>query len=179
LDPRQLRFLDEAGAHTRMTRLYGRAPRGQRVVDRVPQGHYQTTTMLATLGLNGVTAPSVLSGSITGASFLTYLKESLVPTLRKGNVVILDNLPVHKVAGVNEAVGAVGARVLPLPPYSPDYNPIERMWSQVKARLKQAKARTKATLRRAIRQAMNSVRLADCANYLQNAPWATTKRKML
>jgi transposase len=135
--------------------------------------------MLATLGLQGVTAPSVLSGSINGASFLTYIKESLVPTLRKGNVVILDNLPVHKVAGVKEAVEAVGARVLPLPPYSPDYNPIERMWSQVKARLKKVKARTKTTLWKAIAQALKSVRLDDCANYLQNAPWATPKGKML
>ena len=125
LDPERLVFIDETGATTKMARTRGRGPRGERLRAGAPHGHWKTTTFVGGLRLGGMTAPMVLDGPMTSAWFLAYVEQILVPTLRHGDVVILDNLPAHKGAAVRHAVEAVGARLLFLPPYSPDFNPIE------------------------------------------------------
>jgi len=131
-DVEQLIFLDESGATTQMTRNYGRAPRGQRVKEATPQGRWQILTMLATLTIRGLEAPMTIAAPTDGDIFLAYLEQVLCPRLRPGQVVIMDNLSVHKVAGVREQIEATGARLIYLPPYSPDFNPIEQAWSKVK-----------------------------------------------
>ena len=125
MDPDQLVFLDETWAKTNLVRLYGRAPRGKRLVDKVPHGHWKTTTFIAALRSSGLTAPMVVDGAMNGPLFLAYLRQVLVPTLCAGDVVIMDNLSAHKVQGVEEILSTAGAKVLYLPPYSPDLNPIE------------------------------------------------------
>jgi hypothetical protein len=122
LDPRRLICIDETGASTKMARLFGRAARGQRCLAGVPQGHWKTTTFTAGLRMDGLVAPMLLDGPMDGAAFLAYVRQVLVPTLRRGDTVIMDNLPAHKVAGVREAIEAAGARLLYLPSYSPDLN---------------------------------------------------------
>ena len=124
LDPERLIFIDETGASTKMARLRGRAPRGQRCRASVPHGHWKTTTFVGALRLGGMTAPWVVDGPMNGEAFLVYVQEVLVPTLRPGDIVVMDNLPAHKVAGVRAPIEAVGARRRLLPPYSPDLNPI-------------------------------------------------------
>jgi hypothetical protein len=123
LDVSQLVFLDETGASTHMTRAYGRAPKGQRCVAAVPQGHWQTTTFIAGLRVNAITAPLVLDGPIDGQAFLGYVRQCLCPTLQPGDIALADNLPSHKVAGVQQALAARGASLRLLPPYSPDFTP--------------------------------------------------------
>jgi len=130
LDPQQLVFLDESGATTEMTRRYGRALRGERVGEAAPQGHWQTVTMLAALTPRGLEAPMTIPAPTDGDIFLAYLEQVLCPCLRSGQVVILDNLAAHKVDGVQALVEKTGARLLYLPPYSPDFNPIEQAWSK-------------------------------------------------
>jgi hypothetical protein len=119
LDPKQLIFIDETAATTKMTRLYGRAPQGKRLVDKVPHGHWKTTTFICGLRYDGVTAPIVLDGPMNGPHFLAYVEQILAPTLKKGQIVFLDNVSTHKVGGVEEAIEARGARAIFLPPYSP------------------------------------------------------------
>ncbi len=123
-------FVDESGANTKMTRLRGRALGGQRLLARIPHGHYQTSTLISGLRLAGPCAPWLFGGSMNGEMFLAWVRQGLAPTLRPGDVVILDNLATHKIRGVHQALEAVGARLLYLPPYSPDFNPIEPMWSK-------------------------------------------------
>ena len=135
-------FLDETWATTNMARRYGRAPRGQRVVDAVPHGHWRTTTVVAALRAEGIVAPLVLDGAIDGPAFLAYVEQFLAPALRPGDVLVMDNLGSHKVAGVREAVEARGASLLHLPPYSPDLNPIEMAFAKLKALLRSEAART-------------------------------------
>jgi len=135
-------FIDETWATTTMARRYGRARRGARVVAAVPHGHWKTTTFLAARRHNGMTAPCVFEGAINGARFLAYVEQALVPTLRPGDVVVLDNLSAHKVAGVRAAIEAAGAELLYLPPYSPDLNPIELAFAKLKALLRSAASRT-------------------------------------
>jgi transposase len=142
LDPARLVFLDETWAATNMARRYGRAPRGRRVVDAVPHGHWRTTTVVAALRAEGIVAPLVLDGAIDGPAFLAYAEQFLAPALRPGDVVVMDNLGSHKVAGVREAVEARGATLLYLPPYSPDPNPVERVFAKLKALLRAEAART-------------------------------------
>jgi transposase len=134
--PARLVFVDESGANTQMTRRYGRSPMGQRLVCAVPQGHYQTTTLIAAVSLQGPQAPWLLDGPMDGEWFLAWVRVGLVPLLQHDDVVVLDTLATHKVAGVREAIEAAGARLEYLPPYSPDFNPIEPLWSKVKQRLK-------------------------------------------
>ncbi len=131
-DPSRLVFIDETWVKTNMTRPRGRALRGERLLDTVPHGHWKTTTFLAALRCSGLTAPLVIDGGINGALFLRWVKQELVPTLHKGDIVVMDNLSSHKVAGVREAIAAAGARVMFLPPYSPDLNPIETVFSKFK-----------------------------------------------
>jgi transposase len=132
IDPTDLVFLDETGAHTSMARTHGRAPIGERVVDSVPLDHWRTTTIVSGIRLEGVTAPFVFEGPMDAAAFTTYVEKVLVPTLRTGNVVIMDNLSSHKMAAIVSMIEATGAKAIFLPPYSPDLNPIEPMWSKVK-----------------------------------------------
>ena len=134
MDPGRFVFLDETGITTKMTRLYGRSPRGERLVGAVPHGHWRMTTFLAGLRQSGVVAPLVLDGAMTGAAFRAYVEQALAPTLRPGDVVVMDNLAAHKVAGIEAAIGAVGASVLYLPPYSPDLS-IPPVWAALPGRV--------------------------------------------
>ena len=169
MDPGRFVFLDETGITTKMTRLYGRAPRGERLVGSVPHGHWRMTTFLAGLRQSGVVAPLVLDGAMTGAAFRAYVEQALAPTLQPGDVVVMDNLAAHKVAGIEEAIAAVGASVLYLPPYSPDLNPIEQFIAKLKALLRKAAARTKETLRAAVAEALKHCTQAECRNFLANS----------
>ncbi len=166
LDPSRLVLLDETWATTNMARRYGRAPRGQRALDAVPHGRWRTTTVVAALRADGITAPLVLEGAINGPSFLAYVRQFLAPALRPGDVLVLDNLGSHKVAGVREAVEAAGATLRYLPPYSPDLNPIEQVFAKLKAPLRDAAARSTEGLWAAIGQALRRFPAAECARYL-------------
>lgn len=150
-------FLDESGATTQMTRNYGRAPRGERVVEGTPNSHWHTLTMLAALTREGLQAPMTIESPTDGDVFLAYLEQVLCPRLRSGQVVIMDNLAAHKVAGVRQLVETTGARLLYLPPYSPDFNPIEQAWSKIKQFLRSAKARTVEALEQAIAEALAAI----------------------
>jgi transposase len=162
-------FLDETGATTKMARRHGRAPRGERLRASVPHGHWKTTTFIGGLRLSGMTAPMVLDGPMTAAWFLAYVEQVLVPTLAPGDIVILDNLAAQKSAAARDAIEATGARMLFLPPYSPDLNPIENAFSKLKALLRKAAARTLEQLWNAIAQAIDAFTPTECANYLAAA----------
>jgi transposase len=169
LDPERLIFIDETGASTKMARLHGRAPRGQRLRAAIPHGHWKTTTFVGALRVTGMTAPMVLDGPMTGAWFLSYVEQVLVPTLTPGDVVILDNLPAHKGSAAREAIEAAGAKLLFLPPYSPDFNPIENAFSKLKALLRKAAARTVDELWTVIGQSLDAFTQAECVNYFAAA----------
>ncbi|WP_370468309.1 IS630 family transposase [Parvularcula maris] len=173
LDPDRLVFIDETSASTKMARLRGRAPRGERCVASVSHGHWKTTTFTAGLRLSGLVAPMVLDGPMDGAWFLAYVTRVLVPELRPGDTVVMDNLPAHKVTGVREAIEAVGARLLYLPPYSPDFNPIERAFSKLKALLRKAAARTVLDLWSAISDAIERFSPTECRSYFSAAGYKT------
>jgi transposase len=166
-------FVDESGAHTQMTRRQGRSPVGQRRVCPVPQGHYQTTPMIAAVRLQGPQAPWLFDGSMDGQLFLAWVKQGLVPVLQRGDVVILDNLSTHKVAGVREAIEAPGARLEYLPPYAPDFNPIENLWSKVKQGLKSRDPRNARQRFKAAGAAFDSVTAKDCHGFFLPARYAT------
>jgi transposase len=151
-----------------MARRYGRCPRGQRLVSGVPWGHWKTTTFVAALRVNQVTAPCVFDGPIDGESFLAYIEQCVVPTLLQGDIVMMDNLASHKVAGVREAIEAAGCTLRYLPSYSPDLNPIEQLFAKLKALLRKAAARTIEALIAAIADALTKVSPYECANYLAN-----------
>jgi transposase len=169
LNPENLVFIDETGAKTNLVRLFGRAPRGQRLVAPVPHGHWMTTTFVAALRHNEISAPCVFDGPMDGASFLTYVEHFLAPTLRQGDIVVMDNLASHKVAGVKEAIERAGATLRYLPAYSPDLNPIEQAFAKLKAALRKAAARTFDALIKAIADALASFTSQECANYLTNS----------
>jgi transposase len=175
LDPRKFVFLDETWTKTNMTRLRGRAPRGQRLIDHAPHGHWQTTTFLAALRVDGLTAPLVVDGAINGELFLAYVQQQLAPRLQPGDMVVMDNLSSHKVKGVREAIESVGARVVYLPPYSPDFNPIEKMWSKVKTHLRATKARTQETLFTAIGSALETITSKDATGYFFSCGYTTSQ----
>ena len=142
----RLVFLDESGVATNLLRRYGRGPRGQRVADHAPQGRWESSTFIAALRVTGLTAPGVLDGPMDGVSFLAYVEQILVPTLQPGDIVIADNLAAHKVDGVRHAIEAVGATLRFLPPYSPDFNPIELCFAKLKAIVRKARCRSIDTL---------------------------------
>jgi transposase len=169
MDPATFVFLDETGAATNMARRYGWGPRGERLVDATPHGHWRTTTFVAGLRSTGIIAPLVLDGPMTGEAFRAYVEQFLAPTLSKGDVVVMDNLGAHKVAGVREAIAAVGASILYLPPYSPDLNPIEQAFAKLKALLRKAAARTREALWGAIGRVLDSFNPDECRNYLANS----------
>ncbi len=169
LDPSKLIFIDETGASTKMARLRGRANRGQRCRAAIPHGHWKTTTFTAGLSLNGMVAPMVLDGPMNGETFLAYIRQVLVPELEKGSLVIMDNLPAHKVTGVRQAIEDAGAWLLYLPPYSPDFNPIEMAFSKLKAALRKAAARTIPDLWNVIADAIEKFTPEECMNYFAKA----------
>ena len=139
-------FLDETGAHTKLARLYGWGPKSERVVSSVPYGHWQTTTFVGALRTTGLTAPRVIDGARNGALFLAYVPQQLVPTLTPGDIVVLDNLSSHHRAGIREAIEAAGGTLAYLPPYSPDLNPLELLFSKRKSRLRKHAERTRESL---------------------------------
>ena len=169
LDPEKLVFIDETGASTKMARLRGRAPRGQRCVAPIPHGHWKTTTFTAGLRRSGMIAPMVLDGAMDGDAFIAYVEQILVPELSKDDVVIMDNLPAHKIAGVRTAIEGAGARLIYLPPYSPDFNPIEMAFSKLKAMLRKAAARTVDDLWDVIGEAIDNFNAQECRNYFAAA----------
>lgn len=148
-----------------MARTHGRAPRGERLRSPVPHGHWKTTTFVAGLRNSGMVAPMVLDGPINGVAFQAYVDQVLVPELRPGDIVILDNLGSHKGAGVRAAIEAAGASLLYLPPYSPDFNPIENAFAKLKAMLRKAAARTVEGLWNTIGRIIDAFSPAECANY--------------
>ena len=169
LDPDKRIFIDETGASTKMARLRGRSRRGQRCRAGIPHGHWKTTTLTAALRRTGMVAPLVLDGAMDGACFLAYVEQMLVPVLTLGDIVVMDNLPAHKPAGVRKLIEAAGATLRFLPPYSPNFNPIENAFAKLKALLRKAAARTIPDLVQAIKQAIAKVTPTECANYFDHA----------
>lgn len=166
-------FLDECGVTTDLLRRYGRSPRGTRLHDHTPCGHWQTHTVIAGLRLGGLTAPAVFDGPIDNPSFLAYIDQILVPTLRPGEVVVLDNLVIHKQPGVRAAIERVGATVRYLPPYSPDLNPIEMAFAKLKAYLRAVRPRSFEGVCALIRDALPRFTPQECANYMAHAGYQT------
>jgi len=162
-------FIDETWAKTNMARTHGRAPRGERLRAAVPHGHWNTTTFVAGLTLRGMTSPFVLSGPINRAAFETYVEKVLVPELRPGDIVIMDNLSSHKGPRVRSMIETAGAELLYLPPYSPDFNPIENAFAKLKAMLRRAAERTVEGLWDAIGRIIDTFTPAECANYFAAA----------
>ena len=169
LDPERLIFIDETWLNTKMTRLRGRAPRGERLHSPIPHGHWRTTTLVAGLRLSGIDAAMVIDGPINGESFLAYVRQVLVPTLRPGDTVIMDNLGSHKGAAVYEAIEAAGSTLRVLPPYSPDFNPIENAFAKLKAMLRKAAERSINGFRHATERIIKTFTPPECANYFAAA----------
>lgn len=168
IDPERLVFLDETWVKTNMTRPRGRAPMGERLVCPVPHGHWKTTTFLAALRVSGLTAPLVIDGAVNGPLFKGWVTQHLAPTLRTGDIVVMDNLNSHKVAGVREAIEAAGATVLYLPPYSPDLNPIETVFSKFKWLVRSQSRRTVEGLWQLCGQVSQLFEESECRNHFQH-----------
>ena len=164
-DTERLVFLDECSVNTGMTRLYGRGLTCERVVDAVPDVRFHQTSVLSSVRLDGTVIPCVFEGALNGELFVEYVKKFLAPTLQKGDIVVMDNLSSHKVTGVAEAIEATGAKILFLPPYSPDLNPIELMWSKVKAFLRKLNVRAEELLDGAFALALESITTEDIAGW--------------
>jgi transposase len=164
-DPDRLVFIDETWAATNMARLRGRAPKGERLRAGIPHGHRKTTTFVAGLRLTGMVAPMVLDGPINSAAFQAYTDQFLVPELRPGDIVIMDNLGSHKGEGIRAAMEAAGAALFFLPPYSPDFNPIEKAFSKLKALLRKAAERTVDGLWNKIGEILSVITPKECANF--------------
>ena len=173
LDPTRLVFIDETWAKTNMTRLRGWAPRGHRLLAKVPQGHWRTLTFLAALRCDRIEAPCVLDGPINGQSFLAYVEQFLLPTLRPGDIVIIDNLGSHKAKAVRKVIRSVGARLFFLPPYSPDLNPIEQVFAKLKTLLRKAAERSVEATWRRIGALLDEFHPNECANYFRNSGYAS------
>lgn len=174
LDPRRLVFIDETWAKTNMARTHGRCRRGERLHAKVPHGHWKTLTFLAALRHDRIDAPAVVDGPINGKSFLAYVEQILIPTLRPGDIVILDNLGSHKGEAVRRAIRNAGARLLFLPPYSPDLNPIEQVFAKLKTLLRKAAERSIEATWRRIGSLLDTFSPAECQNYLTNSGYAST-----
>lgn len=169
LDPEHLIFIDETWLNTKMARLRGRARRGERLRAAIPHGHWKTTTFVAGLRLTGIDAPMLIDGPINGEIFRAYVEQVLVPTLRPGDVVIMDNLGSHKGVAVRAAIEAAGSELRFLPPYSPDFNPIENAFSKLKALLRKVAARSRDLLWDAVADAIERFEPEECANYFAAA----------
>jgi transposase len=170
----KLVFIDETWTTTNMTRRYGRAPRGKRCIGSAPHGHWKTTTFVGALRRRRLTAPMVTDEPMDGEMFLSYVRKFLCPTLRPGDIVILDNLSSHKVTGVEEAITAVGTTVLYLPPYSPDLNPIEKFFSKLKSLLRKAAKRSIDELWKEIGRLLDSVTQSECENFIASCGYVYT-----
>jgi transposase len=166
---RRLIFIDETSTKTNMIRLRGRSRRGRRLVDKTPHGHWKTSTFIAALRHNRLTAPFTIDGAVNGEVFLTYVQRVLTPTLKKGDIVIMDNLGSHKIPGIREAIRAAGATLLFVPPYSPDLNPIEMAFSKIKSILRKKAHRTVEALWRELGQIATCFSSRECRNYLRHA----------
>ena len=173
LDPQKLVFIDETGTATNMARQRGRCRRGARLIGRVPHGHWKTTTLVAGLRVDAVAAPFVVDQAMSGQIFRTYVERCLVPTLAPGDIVIMDNLPAHKVSGVRQAIEAAGAVLLYLPPYSPDLNPIEQLFAKLKALLRKAAERTIEALWATIGRLLDDLPADECSRYLAHAGYGS------
>ena len=174
LDPERLIFIDETWASTNMVRLHGRAPRGQRLRAGIPYGHWKTTTLVAALRRTGIAAPMVLDGPVNARAFLAYVEQVLVPELKPGDIVVMDNLSSHKGPAVRQAIEAAGASLLFLPPYSPDLNPIEQAFAKLKALLRAAAERTVDALWDRIGHLLDRFSPQECANYFAAAGYDAT-----
>ena len=174
MDVEKLVFIDETWTSTSMTRRYGRAPRGQRCIASAPHGHWETTTFVAALRHQQLTAPLVTDGPMDGEMFLAYVRQFLCPTLQPGDIVILDNLSSHKVTGVQDVIAAAGAMLLYLPPHSPDLNPIEKLFAKLKALLRKAAKRTIEALWNEIGEILNNLSSTECANYFASSGYVCT-----
>jgi transposase len=172
LDPERLVFIDETWAKDNMVRLYGRCLRGRRLLDKVPLARWETTTFLGALRCEGLTAPMVLDGPIDGVWFLVYVEQVLCPTLRTGDIVVMDNLGSHRSPRIQQAVEARGASLLYLPKYSPDLNPIEKAFAKLKARLRKAAERSTEALWNRIGEILDDFTPQECANYFKAAGYA-------
>jgi transposase len=172
LDSTHLVFIDETSVNTNMTRSYGRAPRGERVTGRVPFGAWKTLTVVAALRCDAMTAPMMIKGAINGEIFLAYVEQCLAPTLKRGDIVVMDNVPAHKVDGVQDAIEAAGASLRYLPPYSPDLNPIELSFSAFKTFLRKCAARSEQELHRRVGQFVRQLPADTCANFFAHAGYA-------
>ena len=171
-DPARLVFIDETAVTTKMVRLYGRSPRGVELIGRAPFGKWETVTFVAALRRNKMAAPMTIDGAMNAEIFLAYVEQGLVPTLRRGDIVIMDNVNLHKGAGVREAIEKRGATLRYLPKYSCDLNPIEMAFSKFKAFLRKVAERTVSRLRRAIRSFLHSLSAEECTNYFAHAGYA-------
>jgi transposase len=176
VDPDRLVFLDESGTQTSMTRTRGRAPRGRRVAAKVPGGHWKVVTVIGAVRTGGPFAAASLVGATDSDVFRTYVREILAPQLRPGEVVVMDNLAPHKAPGVREAIESAGAELRYLPPYSPDFNPIENLWSKVKGKLRSLAARGVDALHDAIGVALATVTPGDCVGYFRHCGYAATSK---
>ena len=174
IDPARLVFIDETWIKTNMAPLRGWAPLGERLVAKVPHGHWKTSTFVAALRCDRIEAPWILDGAINGEAFKTYVEKVLSPTLRPGDLVIMDNLGSHKGKAVRRAIRAAGARLIFLPKYSPDLNPIEQVFAKLKHLLRNAAARTIETLTAAVGQLLGAFTAEECANYFANSGYART-----
>ncbi len=174
LDLHRLKFIDESGINIAMTRLYGRAPRGERALGSAPQNYGQNVTILGALSCTGLEAVMTIEGATDSDVFRAYIREVLCPTLRAGDLVIADNLSVHKATGVQEAIAATGARLLYLPPYSPDLNPIEKLFAKLKHHLRNEAKRTVETVCDAIGRILETVTPHECQNYFTEAGYSRT-----
>jgi transposase len=171
---KKLVFIDETFTKTNMTRLRGRSKRGTRLIDKAPYGHWKTSTFIAALRHNRLTAPFTIDGAVNGEIFLAYIRRVLLPTLRKGDVVAMDNLGSHKIPGVREAIEEAGATLVYIPPYSPDLNPIEMVFSKIKSILRKKALRTVEALWRELGAITGCVSSTECRNYLRHAGYFQT-----
>ncbi len=172
-------FVDEFGANTKMQRTHGRAAPGERVVGRVPHGHYKSISTIAALSAKGIVASTRFDGGTTAARFVDFVRDDLVPVLRKGRVVVLDNLAAHNDRRVDELIESAGCAVIRLPPYSPDFNPIEQAISKVKTVLRRLAKRTVPELLGGIAEALRAVSPADAKSFIAHCGYATMRRKTL
>lgn len=175
LNPKKLVFLDETSAKTNMTRLYGRAPIGERLVDRTPHGHWVNTTLVCGLKQDGMVAPHAFTGAMNKRRFLEYLKRHLLPALNKGDIVVMDNLSSHKGREVEMLLASKGASVLYLPAYSPDLNPIELSFSKLKSVLRKLKIREVDKLQRFLKRSPKLFSKTECKNYFRHEGYTVNK----
>ena len=172
LDPAKLIFIDETWAKTNMTRLRGRAPRGQRLIEKVPHGHWKTTTLVAALDRQGMRCGMTVDAAVNGDVFVAFVKQVLVPTLTPGDIVVMDNLSAHKVQGVRQAIEAAGASVVYLPPYSPDLNPIELAFSKLKQSMRSAGHRCVKDLWRDTQRLLDAISPTDATNFFRHCGYS-------